>query len=49
METAKLTPGKCVRTKIMQIRTNTAYCNVYSYEYALFSVYVLVYVPLTGA
>ena len=40
METAKLTQGKCARTKIMRIHTNMAYCNAYSYEYALFSVYV---------
>ena len=37
MENAKLIPGKCEITKIMRIRTNTAYANAYSCKYALFS------------
>ena len=45
MENAKLIPGKCVITKIMRIRANTAYANAYSCEYALFSASL----PLTGA
>ena len=45
METAKLTQGKCARTKIMRIHTNTAYCNAYSYEYALFWFMYLLIVP----